>query len=108
MNIIKTFFVVSVFLSASIALSGCGALPQIRVQKSVQANVETNEHCQCYWMENYSGQYKWVPHESIRGTKNKISKAMCYALDSCDGGLGQSHGGCYKWALGPESNRIAW
>ncbi|MDZ7993993.1 MAG: hypothetical protein RM022_032675 [Nostoc sp. EfeVER01] len=56
----------------------------------------------CYWMENTSGQFNWVPAGWV------ASKTDCYALDSCDGGLGQSGGGCYKWALSPSSNREPW
>lgn len=56
----------------------------------------------CFWMENYSGQYKWVP------TDRASSKEECYALDSCDGGLGQSGGGCYKWATDANATREPW
>ena len=100
MNIVKSFFAVSIFISMAIGLNGCGTL--------TKNNAPKNDACQCFWMENYSGQYKWVPFESIRATEGKITKTECYALDSCDGGLGHSGGGCYKWALGPENNRVPW
>lgn len=100
MNIIKSFFVVCVFTSAVLGLSGCGGL--------IKNDAQKNEICQCYWMENYSGEYKWIPFESIIGMKRKITKTECYELDSCDGGLGRSHGGCYKWAFGAENNRMPW
>ncbi len=101
MNSIKTFFVIAIFL---FGLSGCGTF----TKNNVPQNVLQSESCQCYWMENYSGLYKWIPSESIQGMKRKITKAECYKLDSCDGGLGHSNGGCYKWALGPENTRISW
>jgi len=60
----------------------------------------------CYWMENYSGNYNWVPVTEI--SLFNISKAECFALDSCDGGLGLSGGGCYKWAEGANEPRESW
>ena len=60
----------------------------------------------CYWMENYSGQYRWVTPPS--GFYNGQGKARCQALDSCNGGGGASGGGCYKWSTGPEAPRQAW
>ncbi|MDY7007517.1 MAG: hypothetical protein SWX82_27190 [Cyanobacteriota bacterium] len=57
----------------------------------------------CYWMENYSGEYNWVD-----APQGNVSKEECYALDSCDGGLGQSGGGCYKWATAAKADRIPW
>ncbi|MFO0551534.1 MAG: hypothetical protein U0271_24315 [Polyangiaceae bacterium] len=56
----------------------------------------------CYWMENTSGNYCWVPATWAR------DKVDCHALDSCDGGLGQSGGGCYKWAAGTSAPRHPW
>jgi hypothetical protein len=100
MNTIKSFFVVCIFTFVAFGLSGCGSF--------IKNDVQKNETCQCYWMENHSGEYKWVPSESIVGIKRKITKTECYKLDSCDGGLGYSNGGCYKWAFGAEDNRIPW
>ena len=60
----------------------------------------------CYWKENYSGKYKWIPSENVIG--EKYSKSSCYAADSCSGGLGQSGGGCYKWSVGADGEAIAW
>ncbi len=57
---------------------------------------------QCYWMENTSGNFNWVPAGWAP------SKQDCYAQDSCDGGLGQSGGGCYKWATDPQAARQPW
>ena len=124
MNTIKSFFAVSILSSILFSLSGCGTFTKNDLQNSasinttqdIQKNTAQNspkntlqsESCQCYWMENYSGQYKWIPSESIQGMKRKITKTECYKLDSCDGGLGHSNGGCYKWALAPENTRIPW
>ncbi len=57
----------------------------------------------CYWMENYSGNFNWVD-----APQGNVSKKECFALDSCDGGLGESGGGCYKWALGAKNDRLPW
>ena len=56
----------------------------------------------CYWMENYTGNYCWVRSPS------KVDKQGCFGLDSCDGGLGQSGGGCYKWADCSDCERDPW
>lgn len=60
----------------------------------------------CFWMENVSGEYYWVPAEIVTGYKP--NKSDCFKLDSCDGGLGYSNGGCYKWATGPSDERQPW
>ncbi|NEQ37391.1 MAG: hypothetical protein F6K40_14410 [Okeania sp. SIO3I5] len=54
-------------------------------------------------MENYTGKYTWVD-----APQGNVDKEQCYALDSCDGGLGESGGGCYKWAITADSPRIPW
>lgn len=56
---------------------------------------------QCFWMENQSGKFVWVPAPVT-------SKQDCYRLDSCDGGLRQSGGGCYKWATSANATREPW
>lgn len=60
-------------------------------------------NAKCFWMENYTGRYTWVD-----APQGNVSKQECYALDSCDGGLGQSGGGCYKWAESADAPRIPW
>lgn len=54
----------------------------------------------CYWMENVSGGYSWV--------STSLDFQSCYAQDSCDGGLGESGGGCYKWADCSDCERYPW
>ncbi len=61
---------------------------------------------QCYWMENVSGRYEWVATDVVGF--GSFSKEDCFAMDSCDGGLGQSGGGCYKWAKSPQGEREPW
>ncbi len=55
---------------------------------------------QCYWMKS-SPPYDWqaMPQHDFQS---------CYQLDSCDGGLGRSGGGCYKWADCPTCTRHPW
>jgi hypothetical protein len=43
-------------------------------------------------MENYSGNFCFVPYPSI------TTEAGCFAANSCGPGGGQSGGGCYTWA----------
>ena len=60
----------------------------------------------CYWMESRTGRWEWVPTMDVLGTGD--TKEACFALDSCSGGLGQSGGGCYKWALSPDDDGVNW
>ncbi|MEM7156786.1 MAG: hypothetical protein AAF799_28310 [Myxococcota bacterium] len=48
---------------------------------------------QCYWEENETGLFCWVP-----APEGEVDITTCEALDSCSGGGGKSGGGCYKWA----------
>ena len=59
----------------------------------------------CFWMES-KRPYCWVPAEI--GFYRGGGKQQCFELDSCDGGLGGSSGGCYKWAYSESSKRIDW
>jgi hypothetical protein len=61
---------------------------------------------QCFWMENYSGKFKWVPASTVY--HKALTKQECFRLDSCDGGQGLSGGGCYKWATSPDAPRMKW
>jgi hypothetical protein len=60
----------------------------------------------CYWMENYSGKFEWVSTQDYFG--EKYDKKECFGADSCDGGLGKSGGGCYKWAKTANGPRLEW
>ncbi|HET7335961.1 MAG TPA: hypothetical protein VFI93_12660 [Rhizomicrobium sp.] len=53
----------------------------------------------CYWLRPQGG-WQAMPQYA--------SKRACFAQDSCDGGLGRSGGGCYKWATGPDATRESW
>lgn len=64
------------------------------------------EEPQCYWEKNYVHEHKWLPAQEVIG--EKYNKSSCYAADSCNGGLGQSGGGCYKWSVEPNGKAIAW
>jgi hypothetical protein len=58
-----------------------------------------------YWMENYTGEYNWIPTNSSEFSAHAdkcfvdiaSTEAGIHFLDSCDGGDGYSNGGCYKW-----------
>ncbi|WP_293076609.1 hypothetical protein [Okeania sp. SIO3B5] len=69
----------------------------------VSTDISLADSSGCYWMENYTGQYTWVA-----APQGNVDKQQCYALDSCDGGLGESGGGCYKWAMAADNPRIPW
>ena len=63
---------------------------------------------QCYWMENITGNYNWVPANDIWVGQNGVGFEECRQLDSCDGGDSASLGGCYKWSNGVNGQRVAW
>lgn len=90
MKNIKTIFLV-IFLS----LGSCKTYTHIKEYGA-----------SCYWMENYSGKFEWISVKDALG--KKYSKEECFAADSCDGGLGESGGGCYKWAKTASSSRFSW
>lgn len=75
-----------------------GYLLQLRFVGDTQQ--DRRESARCWWMENYSGQYQWIPADPVWG--KALSKAECFALDSCNGGGGRSGGGCYQWADTPD------
>ena len=60
----------------------------------------------CYWMGFHDTStwdaWCWAP------TSEGSTFEACYQLDSCDGGLGSSGGGCYKWASSSEAPRSPW
>lgn len=85
------FFILTFFLS----LANCIATLPIE-----------EEDANCYWMENYSGKFEWVATENYFG--KKYNKKECFEFDSCDGGLGKSGGGCYKWAETANDPRLEW
>jgi V8-like Glu-specific endopeptidase len=60
----------------------------------------------CYWMGFHDtgtwDAWCWEPATWVS------TFAQCYEMDSCDGGLGYSGGGCYKWASSSEAPRTPW
>ncbi len=61
---------------------------------------------ECYWMDCQSGACQWRYASEV--LKRNLSEFECYQMDSCDGGLGQSGGGCYKWSILPISKPVGW
>jgi len=61
---------------------------------------------QCFWMENHSGKFNWVPASTMY--RRLLTKKECFEQDSCDGGMNGSNGGCYKWATSPSATRQPW
>ena len=55
----------------------------------------------CYWMED-EPPYAYEPAWWVDSLEE------CYAMDSCSGGLGQSSGGCYKWADSADGEAYPW
>jgi len=61
----------------------------------------------CYWMENYTGNYCFVPAEQVY--HRSLTFDECRSLDSCGpGGGGTSGGGCYKWAPCSFCQEVPW
>jgi hypothetical protein len=69
---------------------------------SGQSACDVHTGTRCYWMENTSGHFCWVPADWAATFEE------CYAMDSCDGGKGESNGGCYKWADSSQADRVRW
>lgn len=97
-NIIQSILVFA-FCSFMLLVSGFTAAENSLAAPTEQSAALT---AQCFWMENTSGQFYWVPAPWAR------SKQDCYAQDSCSGGLGQSGGGCYKWAIAAQAPGEPW
>lgn len=108
MNVKLTLSTLSVIaLSAAASASppppSCPPVRTVAAANPVAAPVcESYVGTGCYWMENTSGNYCWVPSPWTPSFQD------CFAADSCDGGLGQSGGGCYKWAAGSDAPRTSW
>jgi TonB family protein len=54
----------------------------------------------CYWLNPSPNEWQAMPGVD--------TKQQCFALDSCNGGLAGSRGGCYKWATGPHGAAEPW
>ncbi|EDN70322.1 conserved hypothetical protein, secreted [Beggiatoa sp. PS] len=89
-----------------------GVIDEVRIYNRVLSKNEVKQlyrrqkvkppcHYSCFWMENVSGKFKWVP-------RDKFTKQQCFELDSCSGGLKKSSGGCYKWATSSDMPGIQW
>jgi hypothetical protein len=78
----------------------------ITIQVESQAVGQRYVGLGCYWMENYSGNYCWVPAPGWIGASGTIQD--CKLLDSCSGGGGMSAGGCYKWANASDAPAFPW
>ncbi len=81
--------------------------PTVEAAAEMVAEVAPEARCAayeaegCYWMENTTGDYCWVPWSDT-------GLDQCKRLDSCDGGDGWSGGGCYKWSDGSSGARTPW
>lgn len=54
----------------------------------------------CYWLSN-EGE-GWVERPDL------ATERQCFEMDSCDGGLGYSGGGCYMWSTAADAPRRPW
>jgi hypothetical protein len=73
----------------------------LQVPKLVTKPVRRKPTFACYWLSNDANPtWRPIPHLA--------TQQQCFAQDSCDGGLGHSGGGCYKWAEGPDAPRQPW
>ena len=74
----------------ALCVSACGTLNPFHQQAPAQ----------CYWLSNVTNQWQARPDVDTR--------QLCYQLDSCSGGQGESGGGCYKWTAGPNDPQNRW
>lgn len=77
-----------------------GALRHLYNIVSAEAAQQRRRGASCYWMDSRA------PHNWLG--RSEHDRNACYAQDSCDGGLGRSGGGCYKWADCPTCKRYPW
>ena len=69
---------------------------------AADANAERQPWFSCFWMDPDKDN-TWVS-----APQENVDKKACFNLDSCDGGKGESGGGCYKWALDADAKRQPW
>ena len=108
-----TVIEIALLLTTSLVASSVGCGPGIFDEDALHgdddddvppSDCEVFEGPGCYWMENLSGNYCWVP-----APQGDVDFDRCMALDACgEGGGGQSGGGCYKWSDGSDSPRVPW
>ena len=91
-------FCLSLFVCTS--TSSCAFFMQKQAAQAIHQNP------QCYWMENQTGKFEWVATEIA--LSQAYTYQQCFEADSCDGGLGASGGGCYKWSNTANSPRLPW
>ena len=89
---IRKYIIIAFVILTTLSLAAC-----------IKFNTEAP---QCYWMENYSNKFEWVPANAVY--QRVLTKLECFDFDSCDGGKGRSGGGCYKWAISAKSERLPW
>ncbi|MCE3255741.1 MAG: hypothetical protein K0R25_1235 [Rickettsiaceae bacterium] len=79
--------------------------------QQIEAPVESNQALPANPPVNYINK-KFHCYRLFDGSrwvlKEDRSKISCFRLDSCNGGLGESNGGCYKWSLGPDGEHESW
>lgn len=77
-------------LAFALSVSGCAMLG---IGQPREANA-------CYWLSNVTNEWQDWPQAATRQD--------CFALDSCNGGRGESGGGCYKWAASADAPQNRW
>jgi hypothetical protein len=87
-----TFALVLAACGTGVEVDATRATAQIDQETQALGICPSSDYSGCYWMENYSGNYCWLPREDV------TSVEQCFALDSCSGGQGLSLGGCYQWS----------
>lgn len=82
-------------IAASVALSACAGRTDAPVADAAPGEVQAA----CYLQSD--AENRWQRMESW-------DEGACFNLDSCNGGIGQSSGGCAKWARGPNAPALPW
>ncbi len=108
----KYIFLILISLLSLIIYASSLSFKEVNVNQNGENLSDKNnpslpqEEENCYWMENHSGESRWVKTEDY--FNRKFSKEECFRADSCNGGLGKSRGGCYKWAKTAKGPRLEW
>ncbi|MGE0597371.1 MAG: hypothetical protein AB7P07_13490 [Hyphomonadaceae bacterium] len=87
-------FIAAAAASLIMGLAACVSIPPSESMSRADAQFA------CYWLSNEGA--GWVHRPDLD------TERACFEMDSCDGGLGHSGGGCYMWTRDLNGPRQPW
>lgn len=91
MKIIKQ----TIFILLALSFASCAAKPKAYLYNGT-----------CYFFGNQPGRNYWI--STVDAFGGQFNKKDCFLADSCNGGVGMSGGGCYKWAKSADAPPESW